>query len=85
MHMCILSVYVSAPHVSPRKDQESVGNPITDSCGPPHMVWKLNPGPLAQQPVLFITEISLQSLQYFLKEKYSFSVISQVNLFILLL
>jgi hypothetical protein len=36
------------------------GTGVTDSCKPPSGFWKLNLGPLEEQPELLTTELSLQ-------------------------
>jgi hypothetical protein len=33
---------------------------VKDSCEPPCVYWEFNPGPLEEQPVISITEPSLQ-------------------------
>jgi hypothetical protein len=40
--------------------QKRTSDPITDGCEPPRGSWELNSGPLKEQPVLLITEPSLQ-------------------------
>jgi hypothetical protein len=40
---------------------------IADGCEPPCSCWKLNSGPLEEQPVLLTAEPSLQPDNWFLK------------------
>ena len=40
--------------------QKGAPDIIMNICGPPYGCWELNSGPLEEQPVLLITEPSLQ-------------------------
>ena len=53
MYMSLLSTCIPA-------GQKRASDPITDGCELPHGCWELNSGPLREQPVLLITEPSLQ-------------------------
>jgi len=58
-----MSVLYLLVHLRARRGHQT---PITDGCEPPCDFWELNSGPLEQQPVLFPTEPSLQSIPSFL-------------------
>lgn len=55
LHIC-LCVGVGSP-----------GTKVTSRCEVPFGCWKLNPGPLEEQPVLLTAKPSLQPLLEFLK------------------
>ena len=46
---------------APGGQKRAIGSPETgviDGCEPPSWCWKLNPGPLEEQPMLLTTEFS---------------------------
>lgn len=47
--------------------QRLSGTGVVDSCEPPRGCWELNPAPLEEQPVLLISEPSLQPWKMILK------------------
>ena len=56
LYACIYGCHVGIVPVEARRwHQNLVG--VMDSCEPPCGCWKLNPGPLQEQPVLLPTEL----------------------------
>ena len=57
MH-CVHAWYLQKPE----EGTGSLGTGVKEDCQPQGERWKLNPGPLQEQPVLLTAEPSLQSL-----------------------
>ena len=52
-------MYMSALSAWTPVHQKRASDPITDDCEPSCGCWKLNSGPLQEQPILLTTEPSL--------------------------
>ena len=61
LHACLCTMYAPGAHRVQKEGVRSPGTGITDGCEPPHGCWKLNLGPLEEQPVFLTSEPSLQS------------------------
>jgi hypothetical protein len=53
---------MSVPPACTLKCQKRASDPFIDGLEPPHGFWKLNSGPLEEQPVLLTAEPSHQPL-----------------------
>jgi hypothetical protein len=57
--ICLCTTCALSPW-GPEEDMRPPGTGVTDGCELPCGCWKLNPGPLEEQPVLLTAKPSLQ-------------------------